>query len=165
LFGDWTGLTIFLYVLGLVLLVIEGIVPGFGLPGITGIICVIISIVLITSNLYDALLLIISTIAIFVAIIVVLYKLGYGSKYLKFLILDKEQKKEEGYTSSSKDFSSYIGKTGVADTHLRPSGVVIIEGNRVNAQSQGNFITKDSKVIVTQVDGMKIIVKKYEEES
>jgi len=163
--GDWTGLTVLLYVLGIVLLVIEGIVPGFGLPGIAGIVCVIISIVMITSNLYDALLLIISTIAIFVIIIAGLYKLGYGSKYLKFLILDKEQKREEGYTSSNKDYSSYLGKVGVTETPLRPSGVVIIEGNRVNAQSEGNFISKDSKVIVTHVDGMKIIVKNYEEES
>ncbi|HHY76902.1 MAG TPA: serine protease [Clostridiales bacterium] len=165
MFGDWTGLTVLLYVLGIVLLVIEGIVPGFGLPGIAGVICVIISIIMITSNLYDALLLIISTIAIFVIIIAGLYKLGYGSKYLKFLILDKEQKREEGYTSSNKDYSSYLGKVGVTETPLRPSGVVIIEGNRVNAQSEGNFISKDSKVIVTHVDGMKIIVKNYEEES
>ena len=165
MFGDWTGLTVLLYVLGIVLLVIEGIVPGFGLPGIAGVICVIISIIMITSNLYDALLLIISTIAIFVIIIAGLYKLGYGSKYLKFLILDKEQKREEGYTSSNKDYSSYLGKVGVTETPLRPSGVVIIEGNRVNAQSEGNFISKDSKVIVTHVDGMRIIVKNYEEES
>ena len=52
----------------------EGTYSRFRLPGIAGIICVVISIVLITSNLYDALLLIISTIAVFIAIIVVLYK-------------------------------------------------------------------------------------------
>jgi len=163
LFGDWTGLTILLYILGLILLTIEGIAPGFGLPGITGIICVIVSVALITSNLYEALLLIIATIAIFAAIIVVLYKLGYGSKYLKFLILNAEQKNEEGYTSSKKELS-YIGKTGIAETPLRPSGVVIIDGRRIDAQSQGDFITKGTKVIVTNVDGMKIIVKKCEEE-
>jgi len=163
LFGDWTGLTTLLYVLGLILLTIEGLIPGFGVPGITGIICVIVSIALITSNLYEALLLVIATIAIFAAIIVVLYKLGYGSKYLRFLILDAEQKKEEGYTSSKKELS-YIGKTGIADTPLRPSGVVIIDGRRIDAQSQGEFIIKGTKVIVTDVDGMKIIVKKCEEE-
>ena len=163
MFGDWTGLTVLLYVLGLILLTIEGLVPGFGVPGITGIICVIISVALITSNLYEALLLVIATIAIFAAILIVMYKLGYGSKYLKFLILDAEQKKEEGYISSKKELS-YIGKIGIADTPLRPSGVVTIDGMRVDAQSQGDFITKGAKVIVTDVDGMKIIVKKCEEE-
>ena len=32
MFGDWTALTVFLYALGLILLIIEGVIPGFGLP-------------------------------------------------------------------------------------------------------------------------------------
>lgn len=163
MFGDWTILTILLYVFGLLLLTVEGLMPGFGVAGITGIICVVISIALITSSLYEALLLIIATIAVFATILVVLYRLGYGSKYLKFLILDAEQKKEDGYISSKKELS-YKGKIGVADTPLRPSGVAVIDGNRVNVQSQGEFIQKGSKIIVTEIDGMKIIVKKCEEE-
>lgn len=163
MFGDWTALTVFLYALGLILLIIEGVVPGFGLPGITGVICVIISVALITSNLYEALLLIIATIAIFVLIIIMLYKLGYGSKYVKFLILDTEQKKEEGYIGLNID-SSYVGKTGVAETILRPAGIVNIEDKRINAQSRGEFIEKDSKVVVIQTDGAKVTVKKIVEE-
>ncbi|MEA4960342.1 NfeD family protein [Lutispora sp.] len=163
MFGDWNALTVFLYVLGLVLLAIEGLMPGFGVAGVSGIICVIISVAMITSSIYEALLLIIATIAILVLVIVMMYKLGYGSKYMKFLILDTEQKQEEGYTSSEKDVS-FIGKTGVAETPLRPSGVVTIDGKRTNAQSQGEFIDKGAKVIVSEVDSMKIIVKKSEEE-
>lgn len=163
MFGDWTALTIFLYVMGLVLLTIEGVVPGFGVPGIAGVICVIVSVAMITSSLYEALLLVIATIALFVLIIVLMYKLGYGSKYMKFLVLDTEQKRAEGYTSAKNDIS-YVGKTGIADAPLRPAGVVIIEGKRINAQSQGDFIAKGTKVIVTEADGMKIIVKQYEEE-
>ncbi len=163
MFGDWTALTVFLYVLGLILLIIEGLIPGFGLPGITGVICVIISVALITSNLYEALLLIITTIALFILVVVLLYKLGYGSKYLKFLVLNTEQKKEEGYTSLKLD-SSYIGKTGIAETILRPTGIVIIEDKRINAQSRGEFIEKGSKVVVIETDGMKITVKRLEKE-
>ena len=163
MFGDWTALTVFLYALGLILLIIEGVIPGFGLPGITGVICVIISVALITSNLYEALLLIIATIAIFALIIIMLYKLGYGSKYVKFLVLDTEQKKEEGYISMNID-SSYIGKTGITETILRPAGIVNIEDKRINAQSRGEFIEKDSKVVVIKTDGAKVTVKKFVEE-
>lgn len=163
MFGDWTALTIFLYVIGLVLLTIEGVVPGFGIPGIAGIVCVIISVAMITSSVYEALLLIIATVALFVLVIVLMYKLGYGSKYAKFLILNTELKQEEGYTSSTKDIS-YIGRIGIADTPLRPAGVIVIDGKRLSAQSQGDFIIKGAKVIVTEVDSMKIIVKQFEEE-
>ncbi len=163
MFGDWTTLSIFLYVLGLILLMIEGAIPGFGVPGITGIVCVVISIALITSNLYEALLLIIITILLFVSAIFLLYKLGYVSKYLKFLVLNTEQNKEEGYTSQRLD-NSYIGKTGIAETILRPAGIVLIEDKRISAQSQGDFIENGAKVIVTEVADMKIIVKKIEKE-
>ena len=163
MFGDWTTLSIFLYVLGLLLLMIEGAIPGFGLPGITGIICVTISIALITSNLYEALLLIIITTLLFISAIVLLYKLGYVSKYLKFLVLNTEQKKEEGYISQRLD-NSYVGKTGVAETILRPAGIVNIDDKRVSAQSQGGFIESGANVVVTEVADMKIIVKKLEEE-
>ena len=163
MFGDWTMLSIFLYVLGLILLVIEGAIPGFGIPGITGIVCVVISVALITSNLYEALLLIIITTLLFVSAIFLLYKLGYVSKYLRFLVLKTEQNKEEGYTSQRLD-NSYIGKTGTAETILRPAGIVSIEDKRISAQSQGDFIESGAKVIVTEVADMKIIVKKLEKE-
>ncbi len=163
MFGDWTMLSIFLYVLGLILLVIEGAIPGFGIPGITGIVCVVISIALITSNLYEALLLIIITTLLFISAIFLLYKLGYVSKYLRFLVLNTEQNKEEGYTSQRLD-NSYIGKTGIAETILRPAGIVSIEDKRISAQSQGDFIESGAKVIVTEVADMKIIVKKLEKE-
>ena len=157
--GDWTALAIFLYVLGLILLIIEGVMPGFGLPGITGIASVIISITLFTSNIYQALLMIIGTIVALILLVIVLYKLGYGSKYIKFLILDIEQNKEKGYTGTNID-DSYLGKVGIAETILRPVGIVIIDDKRVNAQSQGEFIEKNSKVVVVQTDSAKVIVKK-----
>ncbi len=163
MFGDWTTLSVFLYILGLILLMIEGVIPGFGLPGITGIVSVIISISLITSNFYEAMIMIIITIVLFIATIVLLYKVGYGSKYLKFLVLNTEQNKEEGYIGLKPD-DSYIGKIGIAETILRPTGIVSIDDNRINAQSQGEFIDKGSNVIVIETEGMKITVKKLEKE-
>ena len=74
MFGDWTTLSVFLYILGLILLMIEGVIPGFGLPGITGIVSVIISISLITSNFYEAMIMIIITIVLFIATIVLFIK-------------------------------------------------------------------------------------------
>ncbi len=162
MFGDWTTLTIFLYILGLTLLMIEGVIPGFGISGVLGIIFVTISVALITSSLYEALLMIIITIVLFITIIFLLYKLGYGSKYLKFLVLKTEKNNAAEYISRELD-DSYIGKTGIAETILRPAGIVRLDGKRVNAQSQGEFIESGSKVTIIEIIGMKIIVKKKEE--
>jgi len=161
--GEWSALSILLYIIGLMLLMIEGTIPGFGIPGVAGIICVVISIALITTNLYEAMLLVIITLILFISAIVLIYKLGYGSKFLKFLVLKTEQKKEEGYISSKLD-DSYIGKIGIAETILRPAGIITVGDKRVNAQSRGEFIDKGSKVEIIESEGMKIIVKKFEEE-
>src|SRR5699024_2202801 len=52
--SHWTSLALF--ITGLILLVVEGIVPGFGLPGISGIIFVLVGIVLAMDSLGIALL-------------------------------------------------------------------------------------------------------------
>ncbi|MCK9216339.1 MAG: hypothetical protein M0P77_00230 [Firmicutes bacterium] len=163
MFGEWSLISIFLYIIGLMLLLIEGIIPGFGIPGIAGIVCVVISVALITSNIYEAMILVIITLVLFISAIVLLYKLGYGSKFLKFLVLNTEQKREEGYTSLEFD-NSYIGKVGIAETILRPAGIITVEDKRINAQSRGEFIDKGSKVEIIESEGMKIIVRKFEKE-
>lgn len=163
MFGEWSLISIFLYIIGLMLLLIEGTIPGFGIPGIAGIVCVVISVALITSNIYEAMILVIITLVLFISAIVLLYKLGYGSKFLKFLVLNTEQKREEGYTSLEFD-NSYIGKVGIAETILRPAGIITVEDKRINAQSRGEFIDKGSKVEIIESEGMKIIVRKFEKE-
>ena len=97
MFGNWNLLTAFLYVMGIVLLMIEALMPGFGIAGITGVILVLASIVLITSSFYQALLMLVGTIAVAIILIVALYRLGYGKRFVKSMILNTEQKNEEGY--------------------------------------------------------------------
>lgn len=158
MFEDITLLTTFLYVVGLLLLVVEAIAPGFGLPGIGGIICVIISIVMVTNSIYEVVLMVIATVAIFLLIAIALIKFGIGKKVLGKFILDTEQKSNEGYTSMD-DNKKYIGKSGTALSDLRSSGVVVIEGQRIDAVSQGEYIEKNSKVQVVEVEGRKIVVR------
>lgn len=159
MFGDWSLFTTFLYVLGLVLLLIEGMLPGFGIAGITGLVLIITCIVLITNSVFQALLLVIATIAIVFLVLIVLYKLGVGGKYLKYVVLGTEQKNEEGY-KSTEDYSDFLGKKGTVITTLRPSGMVDIDGQKVDVVSEGDFIEKGQNVIVTKIEGSRIIVKK-----
>jgi len=159
LLGDWTLITTLLYVTGIILLVIEGLIPGLGIAGIGGVICVFVSVFMITSNLFEALLLLVVTIALMALSLVVMYKAGIGSKYMKFLILKTEQKSEEGYVST-KDYKKYLGKQAKAESALRPSGFIIIEGIRIDAVTQGEYIDKGNMVEVIKVEGSSMIVKK-----
>lgn len=159
MFGDWSLLTAFLYVAGLVLLLMEAIMPGFGVAGISGVVMVIISIVLISSNFYQAMLILVGTIAIAILLIAALYKLGYGKRYIKSMILDTEQKNEEGYVSA-KGNEKYLGMRGIVLTPLRSAGTVLVDGKRIDAVSEADYIDKDTEVEVIKIEGSRIIVKR-----
>jgi membrane-bound serine protease (ClpP class) len=159
MFGDWSLLTAFLYVLGLVLLMIEALVPGFGIAGITGLMLVLASIVMISASFYQAMLLLIGTIIVAIILIVALYKLGYGKRFIKLMVLNTEQKNEKGYVSS-KGNEKYLGMHGTAITPLRSAGTVLIDGKRIDAVSEAEFIEKDIEVEVIKIEGNRIVVKR-----
>ncbi|MDD3439312.1 MAG: NfeD family protein [Clostridiaceae bacterium] len=159
MFGDWGLLTAFLYVTGMVLLMIEAIMPGFGVAGISGIVLVLASIVMISSNFFQAILLLAGTTAIAVILVVALYRMGYGKRFVKSMILNTEQKNEEGYVST-KGYEKYLGMRGTVATPLRSAGTVIIDGNKIDAVSEAEFIDKGIEVEVIKIEGGRIVVKR-----
>ncbi|HPW42108.1 MAG TPA: NfeD family protein [Bacillota bacterium] len=159
MFGDWGLLTAFLYVTGMVLLMIEALMPGFGVAGISGIVLVLASIVMISSSFFQAILLLAGTTAMAVILVVALYRMGYGKRFVKSMILNTEQKNEEGYVST-KGYEKYLGMRGIAATPLRSAGTVIIDGNRIDAVSEAEYIDKDTEVEVIKIEGSRIVVKR-----
>jgi membrane-bound serine protease (ClpP class) len=53
-----------------------------------------------------------------------------------------------------------IGKIGVTDSELRPSGTVIIDNEIYDAKTDGDFIEAGRGVRVTRVKGKKIFVRR-----
>lgn len=157
--GSWSLLTAFLYVVGLVLLLVEALMPGFGVAGISGVILVFASIVMISSSFIEAILFLIGTIVVAALLIVAMYRLGYGKRFVKSMILSTEQKNEQGYVSS-KGYEKYLGMQGRVITPLRSAGTVLIEGDKLDAVSEAEFIDKDTQVEVIRIEGNRIVVKR-----
>ena len=147
------------FVTGLILLVIEAIIPGFGLPGISGIILVVLGAILAMASVTQALMSVSVAIIITTLITLLLIKRGSKSPIFDKIILDIQHKEEEGYVSA-KPKDEYLGKEGIAVTELRPSGIIEIDGRRLDALSSGNFIQKNTRVKVIKVEGSKIIVRR-----
>lgn len=154
-----TYFTAFLYVIGLLLLLVEAIVPGFGVAGVGGIVCVVISIAMITTNIFEAALFMVGTAAVLILVIIALYKLGIGKRALGKMILSTEQKNNEGYTSNT-DYREYVGKRGIAYTDLRSAGTVLVNSEKLDAVSEGEFIDKGVPIEIIRVEGRKIIVRR-----
>lgn len=83
------------------------------------------------------------------------------SKWNPFVLWDK-QRNSEGYTGS-RNLEQLLGKTGRTLTVLRPAGTVIVDGQRLDVVSLGEYIPKSAKVQIVKVEGSKIFVDYYKE--
>jgi len=77
--------------------------------------------------------------------------------------LRKTLSRKEGVSSQSSELESYVGTQGNAVTNLRPAGIAVINGKRVDVVTRGEHLEKDSAIIVTAVTGNQIIVRKKDE--
>jgi membrane-bound serine protease (ClpP class) len=57
-----------------------------------------------------------------------------------------------------KDYTGLIGKIGITDTELRPSGTILIENEIYNAETYGEFVPAGRGVRVIRVRKKKIMV-------
>jgi membrane-bound serine protease (ClpP class) len=165
---------IILFIVGVILLGVEiFVVPGFGVPGILGIIFVVAGLTLsMTDNLgfnFEGVKLtgliksfFIVVIAGFLSLILSFY---FGRKLLTsttfgHLALDSVQNHHEGFSVSDSGYKSMIGKTGVAHTILRPAGKVLVDGDIYDATAEAGYIEKDTGIKVTGYQTGQLIVKK-----
>jgi membrane-bound serine protease (ClpP class) len=162
---------IIMFGIGIGLLITEiFVIPGFGIFGISGIIVMILSLILVMLNndLFDFTYVPDSAIkdALGVTFIslcggIVLVILG-GRKFLesnafKKIALTQTMGKEDGYVSPD-IAKNMIGLEGKAITILRPSGRVEIEGEVYDAVTRGEFIERNSNVKVIEQIGTTVRV-------
>jgi membrane-bound serine protease (ClpP class) len=155
---------ILLFIAGILLIVIEACIPGFGVPGVCGILCFISSIILMAPTVQAGVQSIL--IALFGSIIIIAIALRFlgRSKYWDRLSLSQSLSKDEGYISQNEDYSVYIGRKGKALTALRPAGIVALDdGKKLDEVSDGEFIEKGKAVLITAVDGPKILAVRAED--
>jgi membrane-bound serine protease (ClpP class) len=149
---------VLLLILGIVALFIEiTIIPGFGVIGLVGVGLTIWGSVT-AINAYGA-------IWGGVAVVLALGLAGAGvwaffrSKGARALI---REEKIEGPSSQVALLGHLVGKSGVAVSDLRPSGIALIEGARLDVLGEGTFIHKGDAVRVVRIDTNSIIVTKAE---
>lgn len=143
---------------GIVLLIIEMYMPGFGAAGFSGLACLVASVIIGAKNIAQALLLtavVLFVLGIMVVVFIILVSMG---KLPAPLVLKTNAKKEEGYISG-RDESSLVGKEAVTKTALRPAGKAECEGVIYDVVSTGEFIDAEKEVIITAADSNRISVK------
>lgn len=154
---------------GLVLLVLEIFVtPGFGVAGALGIAALLggLSLSLFGAGASWEFILkavsrvVFSLLAALIASLVTLRflpRLPFGRR----LILKTGLLGGAGGGSAPESDISWLGKSGTALSPLRPAGIAELEGTRVDVVSEGDLIEPGAPVVVTRVDGNRIVVRRH----
>lgn len=160
---------IVIFIIGVILLLVEiFVIPGFGITGILGIILMIAALFfglitdidIATTNAISFA--IIQLAATFVATAIVIYfiwKLLPKSQTFNKLILNENLPAKSGYAAKP-NYEKLIGENGKALTDLRPAGSAIINNERIDVITEGDYIERGNEIVVKKVEGSKIVVVK-----
>jgi len=155
-------------IVGLILVCIELFIPGFGIFGISGSVCLLLGFILQAVlgefNLVRAVILImllLIVIGIVFLTMLLLVKLGWISHSV---IVQNKTAVSTDITEGTLDYSSLVGKSGIATTQLRPIGKALIGEEEYDVIAfNGMMFDKGTKLAVVKVEGVKIIVKEIKE--
>lgn len=150
-----------LLVLGLILVFIEMLLPGFGAPGIIGTILLIVGTVLAAKSVEQGLtiaIIIIVIVAVMMTVVVLFFKNGKLKSPIK---LQEKVEPVESYLGES-DLKYLIGKAGTTVTDLRPAGKCDIDGITFDVRSEGSYIKKEKRIRIIDIKGSTLIVKEDE---
>lgn len=150
-----------MFFVGVVLLIIEGLIPGFGVFGISGILCLLGSLYFILGATAQAAALVGGLLLVLVLLGLWLIRRGPGSWLGRQVTLHLRSTAAQGYTGSQ-ERQDLLGKTGVAQTVLRPSGRALIDGELVDVITEGEFYETGTAVRVVAVTGGRTVVRKEE---
>ena len=77
----------------------------------------------------------------------------------RFVLAADLRRDEDADTREQDARSRYLGRTAVAVTPLRPGGIVEVEGERLEVQTEGEFIAAGSAVRVVAMDRRRFFVR------
>ena len=167
LFTEMNAWTIAAFSLGIIFCAIEMFVPGFGVFGITGTILVIAGIVLrmiFGGDLLMLLYMVLIALALFILMFWMFSRLITKSRLSKTALFHVDSAVPTGATEGTRDFTFLLGKEGITETVLHPIGRVSFDGAMVDVVAREGYIPKNAKVLVTHVEGQRVVVIENKED-
>jgi len=147
-----------LVLVGLVLLALEVYVPGFVLGSI-GVLVFVAAVgwTYRTAGAAAAVIVAAAEAVSGVAVVVVALKYFPETRLGRKMILTKDQADARAQAVRNREL---IGREGVAQSLLRPSGVAVVGGKRLDVVAESGMIERGSPIRVVAVEENRIIVRK-----
>lgn len=164
IFTEMGWIPALLLCLGLVFMVVEVFVPGFGFFGITGIISIIAGIIVRIVqglNLTQSLTLILLVLGFFiVAFVFMIYSAQYGILGRTGLFETRSSISVD-YNKVDKELRKLVGKSGRAVGVLNLGGKAKINGKIYDVVSRNSYIEDGAHIKVVEIKDNTIIVRKW----
>ena len=161
-----------IFAVGLGLLLVEVVViPGFGLVGLAGILLMVAALLMaqigqlelrhfdIDAIAAAMLSFAAGTVIAFFASALLLRNLSKIAAFRR-LVLESETKSSEGYVSASIEHDKeWVGQEGVTLSYLRPVGVALFDGKRLDVIAEGEFIAAQTPIKIVEAYGSRLVVR------
>lgn len=152
------GIIIFLTVVGLLLIGIDFFLPGFVL-GSFGILLMLLSVIITFNHAGVAWGSVVFILETALGIGAGFAAIHYGPRTAagKKMILAHDQRDQRASAAHPPEL---VGQEGVAQSFLRPSGMALLNGKRLDVVAESGLIEAGSAIKVVAVTGTQIIVRK-----
>ena len=145
--------------LGAGLMILEIFLPGFGLPGVSGIVLIAAGVVLsaLAHGMLMAVVILLVVIALLALVISwVMRSAASGNVHSPIFLQEKDE------LCSRQDMQVLVGRCGRTISVLRPAGIGDFDGVRLNIVTEGGFIERDIPIEIVRVDGARIVVRQLD---
>ncbi len=145
-------------IVGIILLVIEGFIPGFGIFGLAGLALIVYN-VFTVYGLYAGIMAAVAALVLLIWFLARLSKKGEASALFRLLGLSSSIDSKAGYGTGAEE-KIPLGTRGKTVSALRPSGYIVIGLERYDAVAEeGTFIENNREVEVIRISGSNVIVR------
>jgi len=159
-------LIVVLCLAAMALIVVEICTPFFGLVGVMAIVsaCVAVYLAYGVHPLFGLVLGIVGLIGL-PAYTIAAVKILPGTALGRKLHLHKSRTPPGQATPEADKLSHLVGRKTTAETLLRPSGMIRVDGDRIVAQAESGMIEKGTEVEIIRAAGNHVVVRKVEKAS
>ena len=143
-----------LLIVGVVLLLLETVLPGM-IAGFIGFCCLVAGVFLAYANFgpYTGNLVLFGVVAVLV-VLAVLWMRFFPDSRVGQMFVTRRVSGDLGVEQPA-----LLNQTGTALTNLRPSGMALINGKRVDVVTEGAMIESGTTVRVLAVEGLRVVVR------
>lgn len=149
-------------IIGIILLIVEVFMPGFGLPGIAGLLLLGVSIVMtwMSHGAYAGLGATLVVLAIGGLILSLSFRSATKGRLSRSALILKDTMPAPREEAT---LETLVGVAGTTLTVLRPAGIAQFGEQRVNVVSRGEFIGRDERIIIEEIEGARVVVRRVKE--